>query len=111
MMKNVSPRLSQLGGPHHASPDKDPTRRLATLRAMAAQRVPATTGILVGVGGAGEEGAGGIFGPGAPPRGGAGPHGGRRFPAGPAAAGVPGVPDGGVDRPRPPPPSASRGRR
>jgi FO synthase len=61
MLENVSPRLSQPGWPHHASPDKDPTRRLATLRAMAAQRVPATTGILVGIGETVEEVAESIF--------------------------------------------------
>ena len=61
MLENLSPRLSQPGGPHHASPDKDPTRRLATLRAMAAQRVPATTGILVGIGETVEELAESIF--------------------------------------------------
>jgi FO synthase len=50
MLESSSSRLREPGRPHHASPDKDPARRLATLRAMAAGRVPATTGILVGIG-------------------------------------------------------------
>ena len=50
MLENISPRLMEPGMPHHGCPDKDPARRMATLRAMAAQRVPLTTGVLVGVG-------------------------------------------------------------
>jgi FO synthase len=55
MLENISARLAEAGGPHHASPDKEPARRLATLRAMAARRVPTTTGVLVGIGETGEE--------------------------------------------------------
>ena len=55
MLESASPRLMEPGRPHHACPDKEPARRLATLRAMAARRVPATTGLLVGIGETGEE--------------------------------------------------------
>ncbi len=55
MLESVSPRLMEPGWPHHACPDKEPARRLATLRALAACRVPTTTGILVGIGETGEE--------------------------------------------------------
>ena len=36
--------------PHHNCPDKDPARRVATIEASGRQRVPFTTGILVGIG-------------------------------------------------------------
>ena len=55
MVECVSPRLMEPGMPHHDCPDKDPARRLATLRAVAAQRVPLTTGVLVGIGETPEE--------------------------------------------------------
>lgn len=55
MLESTSRRLLEPGGAHHGSPDKDPARRLATLRAMAVRRVPVTTGILVGIGETGEE--------------------------------------------------------
>lgn len=61
MLESASPRLMGPGMPHHHCPDKDPGRRLATLRAMAAQKVPATTGVLVGIGETPEEAADGIF--------------------------------------------------
>ena len=50
MMEILSPRLSEPGGPHHGCPDKEPAVRLATLEAAGRQRVPFTTGILVGIG-------------------------------------------------------------
>ncbi len=43
-------RLSRRGGPHFGSPDKAPARRLATIAAAGAARVPFTTGILIGIG-------------------------------------------------------------
>ena len=61
MLENVSPRLLEPGMPHHGCPDKDPARRMATLRAMAAQRVPLTTGVLVGIGETPEELADSLF--------------------------------------------------
>jgi FO synthase len=50
MLETASDRLSQRGGPHFGSPDKLPARRLETLEAAGAERVPFTTGILIGIG-------------------------------------------------------------
>ncbi|MEX2422421.1 MAG: 7,8-didemethyl-8-hydroxy-5-deazariboflavin synthase CofG [Acidimicrobiia bacterium] len=50
MLENVSPRLTEPGMPHHASPDKDPAVRISTIRSAGEERVPFTTGILVGIG-------------------------------------------------------------
>jgi FO synthase len=50
MLEGVAPRLAQRGGPHFGSPDKLPERRLATVAAAGEQRVPFTTGILIGLG-------------------------------------------------------------
>jgi len=61
MLESASSRLLEPGMPHHGSPDKDPAARLATLRAMAAQRVPITTGVLVGIGETPEELAESLF--------------------------------------------------
>jgi len=50
MLESVSDRLCMRGGPHHRSPDKVPAVRLATIAAAGRQRVPFTTGILIGIG-------------------------------------------------------------
>jgi FO synthase len=50
MLECASVRLMQKGGPHHGSPDKAPAARLATIRMAGEQRVPLTTGILIGIG-------------------------------------------------------------
>jgi FO synthase len=50
MLESGAPRLAERGGPHYGSPDKDPAARLATIRMAGEQRVPFTTGILVGIG-------------------------------------------------------------
>ncbi len=50
MLETTSERLSQRGGPHFGSPDKHPAARLATLDNAGAERVPFTTGILIGIG-------------------------------------------------------------
>jgi FO synthase len=50
MLETTSERLSARGGPHFGSPDKAPAVRLATLDAAGAERVPFTTGILIGIG-------------------------------------------------------------
>ncbi|HET9714888.1 MAG TPA: 5-amino-6-(D-ribitylamino)uracil--L-tyrosine 4-hydroxyphenyl transferase CofH [Pseudolabrys sp.] len=50
MLETISPRLGKRGGPHFGSPDKEPMSRLATIRAAGEQRVPFTTGILIGIG-------------------------------------------------------------
>ena len=55
MLENISPRLMEPGMPHHNCPDKDPSVRVATITAAAAERVPFTTGILVGIGEKNEE--------------------------------------------------------
>ncbi len=55
MLENVSERLCQKGGVHYGSPDKEPARRLATLRFAGELKVPFTTGILIGIGETREE--------------------------------------------------------
>ncbi|HTS54390.1 MAG TPA: 7,8-didemethyl-8-hydroxy-5-deazariboflavin synthase CofG, partial [Burkholderiales bacterium] len=50
MLESVSERLCLKGGPHYGSPDKRPSVRLATLAEAGRQRVPFTTGILIGIG-------------------------------------------------------------
>ena len=50
MLETASDRLSRRGGPHFGSPDKLPAARLATIDAAGAERVPFTTGILIGIG-------------------------------------------------------------
>ena len=50
MLESASPRLAEPGGPHHGSPDKRPAVRLATIAEAGAQRVPFTSGILIGIG-------------------------------------------------------------
>jgi len=50
MLENISPRLMEPGMPHHNCPDKDPTLRVETIRAAGRQRVPFTSGVLVGIG-------------------------------------------------------------
>jgi FO synthase len=50
MLESASARLMQKGGPHYGSPDKAPEMRLATIQMAGEQRVPFTTGILIGIG-------------------------------------------------------------
>ena len=50
MLESAAQRLTQRGGPHFGSPDKEPTKRLATIRMAGEQQVPFTTGILIGIG-------------------------------------------------------------
>jgi FO synthase len=50
MLESVSLRLAERGGPHFGSPDKRPAARLETLRLAGEERVPFTTGILIGIG-------------------------------------------------------------
>jgi FO synthase len=50
MLETTSDRLSARGGPHFGSPDKVPARRLETLAAAGDERVPFTTGLLIGIG-------------------------------------------------------------
>ncbi|MFD4423119.1 7,8-didemethyl-8-hydroxy-5-deazariboflavin synthase CofG [Agromyces sp. NPDC058484] len=51
MLETTSRRLyEEPGAVHYGSPDKDPVVRLAVLEAAGRERVPFTTGILVGIG-------------------------------------------------------------
>ncbi len=50
MLESASARLVERGGPHFGSPDKEPAARLVTIRMAGEQRVPFTTGILIGIG-------------------------------------------------------------
>ncbi len=49
-LETTSERLSARGGPHFGSPDKAPALRLETLAAAGEERVPFTTGLLIGIG-------------------------------------------------------------
>ena len=50
MLESAADRLCLKGGPHYGSPDKVPAVRLATIAAAGRQRVPFTTGLLIGIG-------------------------------------------------------------
>jgi FO synthase len=50
MLETIAERLGARGGPHWASPDKEPARRLETIRLAGELRVPFTSGILIGIG-------------------------------------------------------------
>ena len=55
MLETTAERLAARGGPHWASPDKAPVRRLETMRAAGELSIPFTSGILVGIGETREE--------------------------------------------------------
>ena len=55
MLETVAERLSGRGGPHWASPDKDPAVRLETIRLAGELAIPFTSGILIGIGETREE--------------------------------------------------------
>src|SRR5436853_3629994 len=50
MLESSSTRLTERGGPHFGSPDKDPAMRLRTIEDAGRLSIPFTTGILVGIG-------------------------------------------------------------
>jgi FO synthase len=50
MLETTAERLAQRGGPHWASPDKIPARRLETMRHAGELSIPFTSGILIGIG-------------------------------------------------------------
>jgi len=50
MLENISDRLTAPGMPHHNCPDKVPAVRVETIVEAGRQRVPFTSGILVGIG-------------------------------------------------------------
>jgi FO synthase len=55
MLETTAERLGRRGGPHWASPDKAPARRLETIRLAGELRIPFTSGILIGIGETREE--------------------------------------------------------
>ena len=50
MLETTAERLAERGGPHWASPDKFPARRLETIRLAGELAIPFTSGILIGIG-------------------------------------------------------------
>ena len=50
MLESLSLRLMQKGGPHYQCPDKAPKVRVKTLQVAGEQKVPFTTGLLIGIG-------------------------------------------------------------
>ena len=50
MLENTSRRLFERGGCHFGSPDKDPRVQLETIAEAGRQKVPFTSGILIGIG-------------------------------------------------------------
>ncbi len=55
MLETAAERLSGRGGPHWASPDKNPAARLETIRLAGELAIPFTSGILIGIGETREE--------------------------------------------------------
>jgi len=55
MLETTADRLGARGGPHWASPDKIPARRLETIRLAGELSIPFTSGILIGIGETREE--------------------------------------------------------
>ena len=55
MLETTAERLGAKGGPHWASPDKLPARRLETIRLAGELAIPFTSGILIGIGETREE--------------------------------------------------------
>ena len=50
MLESTSRRLLDKGFAHHGSPDKDPAVRLETIDEAGRQKIPFTTGLLIGIG-------------------------------------------------------------
>ena len=50
MLETVSDRLSEKNMPHFGSPDKNPEKRLDTIRLAGELKIPFTSGILIGIG-------------------------------------------------------------
>jgi FO synthase len=55
MLETLSDRLSERGGPHFGSPDKVPAVRIAMIEEAGREKVPFTSGVLVGIGETREE--------------------------------------------------------
>ena len=50
MLESSSNRLTRKGGPHYGSKDKIPAIRLETIRLAGLEKIPLTSGILIGIG-------------------------------------------------------------
>jgi 7,8-didemethyl-8-hydroxy-5-deazariboflavin synthase CofG subunit len=50
MLETTSPRLLVKGSAHDNAPDKDPAKRLRVIEDAGRQKIPFTTGILIGIG-------------------------------------------------------------
>ena len=50
MLETISKRLNQKDEPHYACPDKVPLQRIRTLERAGKNKVPFTTGLLIGIG-------------------------------------------------------------
>ena len=50
MLETISKRLNKKNGPHYACPDKVPLQRIRTLERAGKNKVPFTTGLLIGIG-------------------------------------------------------------
>ena len=50
MLETTAERLGTKGGPHWASPDKIPARRLETIRLAGELAIPFTSGVIIGIG-------------------------------------------------------------
>jgi FO synthase len=50
MLESVSPRLHKKGGPHYGSPDKNPDVRIKTIMEAGVEKIPFTSGLLIGIG-------------------------------------------------------------
>ena len=61
MLESTSERLSLAGGAHDDAPDKKPALRLRTIEEAGRQRIPFTTGILIGIGETWEERVDSLF--------------------------------------------------
>jgi len=55
MLETISKRLSKKNGPHYACPDKVPVQRIRTLVRAGKNKIPFTTGLLIGIGETWEE--------------------------------------------------------
>ena len=50
MLESSAKRLCGKGGPHYGSPDKMPEKRLETIMLAGIEKIPFTSGILIGIG-------------------------------------------------------------
>jgi len=50
MLETASPRLGEVGQPHHGSPDKAPDVRLRSIEDAGRAAIPFTSGLLIGIG-------------------------------------------------------------